>query len=56
MRRWLLLVALLLASGSGCAMMDDLVYGPEPYYNTAPPQSSCSAPAPAIVQTGEPPR
>jgi hypothetical protein len=56
MRRLILLAALLLAAGSGCGMMEDFVYGPEPHYNTAPPQSSCSAPPPNIVQTGEPPR
>ena len=56
MQRLLVLAVLLLAAGSGCGMMEDFVLGPEPQYNTAPPQSSCSAPPPTIVQTAEPPR
>ena len=58
MMRWLALL-LLIASGSGCAMMEDAMFGPETYAIQAPPQSgTCYQPtvAASAPQTAEPPR
>jgi hypothetical protein len=49
------LLILLLASCSGCAVMDDMMAGPEPHY---PAANSCGLPTVNVSasQTAEPPR
>ena len=57
MKRFWMFLILLLGTCSGCAAMEDLVFGPEPYppVNSAP-TGSCGMPPPNYIasQTAEP--
>lgn len=56
MKPWLAFV-LLLASCSGCAHMEDMMFGPDPYVQGQPWASSNACAAPVVVnvaQTQEP--
>ncbi len=60
MKRWIFLV-FVLATGSGCGHLEDMMFGPDPYVaqdqsGGNPSACSQSAPLPTIVQTPEPPR
>ena len=54
MARWILVLLITSLAASGCGVMEDFVFGPDPYYHN-PPAGGCGAPVVVNThQTNEP--